>query len=45
MKSVLVQSLILGIAQSVIFFIYSAGYSFGGFLVIEGRCNFDEVFR
>ena len=40
-----VQSFVLGLSRSMIFFINSAGYSFGAFLVIEGRATFDEIIR
>ena len=44
-KSVFFSALVYALAQSLIFYIYSAGYRFGAFLVIERRANFDEVFR
>ena len=44
-KSVFLQGFVLGLAQSTIFFIYSIGYSFGAFLVVEERATFDQLFR
>lgn len=44
-KSVFVQATVLAVGQSLIFYLYSAGYYFGAFLVIEGRAEYDDVFR
>ena len=33
------------LSQSVVFFLYAAGLSFGAFLVIEGRTSFNQVFK
>ena len=38
-------ALVFATAQSFIFFFYSAGYSFGAFLVAEGRNTYEEIFR
>ena len=45
LKSVFVQAVVFSLAQSMIFYIYSGGYSFGAFLVIEGRADYDKIFR
>ena len=44
-KGVFLTALAYAVAQSLIFFLYSAGYVFGAFLVVEGRNNYDEIFR
>ena len=44
-KSVFVQGVVLGIAQSTIFYLFAAGYSFGAFLVILNRATYDQIFR
>ena len=44
-KSVFLQGFILAIAQSMIFFIYSVGFSFGAFLIVEDRTTFYHAFR
>ena len=44
-KSVFVQAVVFAVAQSFIFYVYSAGYSFGAFLVIEERATYDLIFR
>ena len=44
-SSVFLQGFVLGLSQSLIFFIYSSGYSFGSFLVVQERATFDEIFR
>ena len=38
-------AIVFALAQSLIFFIYAAGYSFGAFLVAEGRNSYDQIFR
>ena len=45
LKSVFVQAMVFSLAQSIIFYIYAGGYSFGAFLVVEGRANYDQIFR
>ena len=45
MVSVLWQAIIYAVAQSMIFFTYAAGFRFGAFLVIEGRADYDNIFR
>ena len=45
MKGVFVTATVFAVAQSLIFFLYAAGYVFGAFLVVEGRNNYDEIFR
>ena len=44
-ESVFVQAVVLGIAQSTIFYLFSAGYSFGAFLVVLDRATYDQIFR
>ena len=44
-KSVFVQATVLALGQSLIYFLYSTGYYFGAFLVVEGRTNYDDIFR
>lgn len=34
-----------GIANSIMFFLHSANFSFGSKLVSDGEMEFDEVFR
>ena len=36
---------VFAVAQSLIFFLYAAGYVFGAYLVVEGRNTYDEIFR
>ena len=38
-------ALVFATAQSLIFFLYAAGYSFGAYLVAEGRNTYEEIFR
>ena len=45
MKGVFLTATVFAVAQSLIFFLYAAGYVFGAFLVVEGRNNYDEIFR
>ncbi len=45
MKDAIMQAVIFALAQSLIFYIYSAGYRFGAFLVVEERATYDEIFR
>jgi len=44
-KSTFGGAVVLSVAQSLIFFMFAAGYSFGAFLVIEERATFDDIFR
>ena len=44
-KSVFVQTIVLALGQSFIYLLYSAGYYFGAFLVVEGRASYDDIFR
>ena len=44
-KGVFVQATVLALGQSLIYFLYSTGYYFGAFLVVEGRTNYDDIFR
>ena len=44
-KSVFVQATVLAIGQSLIFYLYAAGYYFGAYLVVEERAVYDDVFR
>ena len=44
-KSVFVQATVLALGQSLIYFLYSTGYYFGASLVVEGRTNYDDIFR
>ena len=36
---------VFSVAQSLIFFLYAAGYVFGAYLVVEGRNSYEEIFR
>ena len=45
MKSVFVQATVLGIGQSLIFYLYAAGYYFGAYLVTENRTTYDAIFQ
>ena len=45
MKSVFVQATVLGVGQSLIFYLYAAGYYFGAFLVTENRTTYDAIFQ
>ena len=45
MKSVFVQATVLALGQSLIFLLYGTGYYFGAFLVVQGRTNYDDIFR
>ena len=44
-KSVFSQALLLAVSQSIILFLFAAGYSLGAFLVVEGRNTYDDIFR
>ena len=44
-KSVFVQATVLGIGQSLIFYLYAAGYYFGAYLVTENRTTYDAIFQ
>ena len=44
-KSVFVQAAVLAVGQSMIFYLYAAGYYFGAYLVVEERAVYDDVFR
>ena len=50
MKGVFIQAFIYAVAQASIFYIYSAGFSFGAFLVISDpskvyHISYESVFR
>ena len=45
MNGVFIQGVVLGVAESISYMLYSAGYSFGAFLVIMNRATHDQVFR
>ena len=45
MKSVFVQATVLGVGQSLIFYLYAAGFYFGAFLVTENRTTYDALFQ
>ena len=45
MKSVFVQATVLAVGQSLVFYLYAAGYYFGAFLVVEERAVYDDIFR
>jgi len=45
MKGVFMTALVFAAAQSLIYFLFSAGYSFSAFLVVEGRNTYEEIFR
>ena len=45
MKGVFVAATVFGTAQSLIFFLYAAGYVFSAYLVVEGRNTYEDVFR
>ena len=44
-KSVFLQALVLCLSQSLIFYLYSAGFSLGAFLVIQGRAQYEDIFQ
>ena len=44
-KSVFIQAVVLSLSQSLIFYLYAAGFSFGAFLVIQGRAQYEDVFQ
>ena len=44
-RSVYLTSLVFAVTQSLIYFLYSAGFVFGAFLVIQGRNDYGEIFR
>ena len=44
-RSVFLTAMVFAVAQSMIFFLYAAGYVFGAYLVVEGRNNYGEIFR
>ncbi len=44
-KSVFLQASVIALAQSATFYLYSGGYSFGAYLVINERATYDELFR
>lgn len=44
-KSVFVQAVVLCLSQSFVFYLYAAGFSFGAFLVVEGRAVYEDVFQ
>ena len=44
-KTVFVQALLLGLGQSLIFYIYCAAYSLSARLIIEERTTYDRAFR
>lgn len=39
------QATVLAVGQSLIFYLYAAGYYFGAYLVVEDRALYDDVFR
>lgn len=45
MKSVFLQAVVLSLSQSMVFYFYSAGFSFGAFLVIENRAVYDDLIQ
>ena len=45
MRSVFSSAIVFAFAQSIIYFMFSAGFSFSAFLVSEGRGTYDEMFR
>ena len=45
MKGVFIQATVLALGQSLLFFMYCAGYYFGAFLVVQGCANYEDVFR
>ena len=44
-RSVFLTATVFAVAQSLIFFLYAAGYVFGAYLVVEGRNSYDDIFR
>lgn len=44
-KSVFVTAVVLSLAQSFVFYLFGAGFSFGAFLVLEGRVVYDDIFQ
>ena len=45
MKSVFIQATVFALGRSLLYLLYSAGYYFGAFLVVQGRTNYDNIFR
>ena len=39
------QALVTSVAQSIVFYIYAVGISFGAFLVIEERATYNDMFQ
>ena len=39
------QAVVLSLSQSLVFYLYSAGFSFGAFLVVEDRAVYDDIFQ
>ena len=44
-KGVFLQSLAVGFSRAAVFFIYSIAFSYGAFLVVEGRVTFHQIFQ
>ena len=44
-KHVCFQGLAFSIALSITYYIYAAGYWVGAFLIVEGRTEYEDVFR
>ena len=45
LRSVLVQSVIIGIAQGTIFYLYAIGFRFGAFLVAYVKVSYNDIFQ
>ena len=39
-----VQAAVIALGESVVFYIYAAGYIFGAYLVKENRAAYDDIF-
>ena len=44
-KSVFVQAVVLAVGQSLVFYLYAAGFFFGAFLVTENRTVYASLFQ
>ena len=43
-KNVFVQALVIALGESLVFYIYAAGYIFGAYLVKENRAAYEDIF-
>ena len=43
-KSAFVQAAVIALGESLVFYIYAAGYIFGAYLVRENRAAYEDIF-